>query len=150
VRKSVQAKADIVARDEHEHGDRMLLNLGHTFGHAFEAAAGYSTRLLHGEAVALGTSLAFEFSARKGLISQADADRVIRHLAAVGLPTHVKDIPGEWPDVDAMMDLISQDKKVKRGRLTFILVRGIGEAFVTRDVDAAEIRAFLAEKLAQR
>jgi 3-dehydroquinate synthase len=150
VRKSVQAKADIVARDEHEHGDRMLLNLGHTFGHAFEAAAGYSTRLLHGEAVALGTSLAFEFSARKGLISQADADRVIRHLAAVGLPTHVKDVPGEWPDVDAMMDLISQDKKVKRGRLTFILVRGIGEAFVTRDVDAAEIRAFLAEKLAQR
>jgi 3-dehydroquinate synthase len=150
VLKSVQAKADIVARDEHEHGDRMLLNLGHTFGHAFEAAAGYSTRLLHGEAVALGMSLAFEFSARKGLIPQADADRVIKHLAAVGLPTHVKDVPGEWPDVDAMMELISQDKKVKRGRLTFILVRGIGQAFVTRDVEAAEIRAFLAEKLAQR
>jgi 3-dehydroquinate synthase len=150
VLKSVQAKADIVARDEHEHGDRMLLNLGHTFGHAFEAAAGFSDRLLHGEAVALGMSLAFEFSARKGLISQADADRVIRHLAAVGLPTHVNDIPGEWPDIDSMMDLIAQDKKVKRGRLTFILVRGIGQAFVTRDIEAAEIRAFLAEKLAQR
>ena len=150
VLKSVQAKADIVARDEHEHGDRMLLNLGHTFGHAFETAAGFSDRLLHGEAVALGMSLAFEFSARKGLISQADADRVIRHLAAVGLPTHVSDIPGEWPDIDSMMDLIAQDKKVKRGRLTFILVRGIGQAFVTRDIEAAEIRAFLAEKLAQR
>ena len=75
--------------------------------------------------------------------------RVIAHLAAVGLPTHVSDVPGgNWPGVDAMMDLISQDKKVKRGQLTFILVRGIGQAFVTRDVDAGEVRAFLAEKLA--
>lgn len=150
VLKSVQAKAAIVARDERETGDRMLLNLGHTFGHAFEAAASFSDRLLHGEAIGLGMSLAFEFSARRGLIPQADADRVIRHLAAVGLPTHVRDIPGEWPSVDAMMDLIAQDKKVKRGRLTFILVSGIGQAFVTRDVDAGEIRSFIAEKLAQR
>jgi 3-dehydroquinate synthetase len=147
VLKSVQAKAAIVARDERETGDRMLLNLGHTFGHAFEAAAGFSDRLLHGEAIGLGMALAFEFSARRGLIAQAEADRVIAHLAAVGLPTHVSAIPGPWPGIDAMMDLISQDKKVRRGRLTFILVRGIGQAFVTRDVDAADVRAFLAEKL---
>ena len=148
---SCRAKAAIVARDERETGDRMLLNLGHTFGHAFEAAAGFSDRLLHGEAIGLGMSLAFEFSARRGLIAKAEADRVIAHLAAVGLPTHVKAVPGgNWPTLDAMMDLISQDKKVQRGRLTFILVRGIGQAFVTRDVDAAEVRAFLAEKLLTR
>ena len=148
---SCRAKAAIVARDERETGDRMLLNLGHTFGHAFEAAAGFSDRLLHGEAVGLGMSLAFEFSARRGLISKDDADRVIAHLAATGLPTHVKAVAGgNWPGVDAMMDLISQDKKVKRGQLTFILVRGIGQAFVTRDVEAAEVRSFLAEKLGAR
>ena len=148
---SCRAKAAIVARDERETGDRMLLNLGHTFGHAFEAAAGFSDRLLHGEAVGLGMSLAFEFSARRGLIAKADADRVIAHLAAAGLPTHVKAVPGgNWPGIDAMMDLISQDKKVKRGQLTFILVRGIGQAFVTRDVEADEVRAFLAEKLSLR
>jgi 3-dehydroquinate synthase len=148
---SCRAKAAIVASDERETGDRMLLNLGHTFGHAFEAAAGFSDRLLHGEAIGLGMSLAFEFSARRGLIPQADVDRVIAHLAAVGLPTHVKAVPGgNWPGIDAMMDLISQDKKVKRGQFTFILVRGIGQAFVTRDVDAAEARAFLAEKLGAR
>jgi 3-dehydroquinate synthase len=147
VLKSVQAKAAIVARDERETGDRMLLNLGHTFGHAFEAAADFSDRLLHGEAIGLGMALAFEFSAQRGLIPQAEARRAIAHLAAVGLPTHVTAVPGNWPSADAMMDLMSQDKKVKRGRLTFILVRGIGEAFVTRDVEAAEVRAFLAEKL---
>ncbi|MEA2980086.1 MAG: 3-dehydroquinate synthase [Alphaproteobacteria bacterium] len=148
---SCRAKAAIVARDERETGDRMLLNLGHTFGHAFEAAAGFSDRLLHGEAIGLGMSLAFEFSARRGLISNGDADRVIAHLAAVGLPTHVKAVPGgNWPTLDAMMDLISQDKKVQRGQLTFILVRGIGQAFVSRDVDGGEVRAFLAEKLATR
>jgi 3-dehydroquinate synthase len=148
---SCRAKAAIVARDERETGDRMLLNLGHTFGHAFEAAAGFSDKLLHGEAIGLGMALAFEFSARRGLIAKDDVDRVIAHLAAVGLPTHVKAVPGgNWPTIDTMMDLISQDKKVQRGRLTFILVRGIGQAFVTRDVDAAEVRAFLAEKLAAR
>jgi 3-dehydroquinate synthase len=148
---SCRAKAAIVARDERETGDRMLLNLGHTFGHAFEAAAGFSDRLLHGEAIGLGMSLAFEFSARRGLIPQAAADRVLVHLAAVGLPTHVKAVPGgNWPTLDAMMDLISQDKKVKRGQLTFILVRGIGQAFVSRDVEADEVRAFLAEKLSAR
>jgi 3-dehydroquinate synthase len=148
---SCRAKAAIVARDERETGDRMLLNLGHTFGHAFEAAAGFSDRLLHGEAIGLGMSLAFEFSARRGLIPQVDADRVIAHLAATGLPTHVRAVPGgNWPGIDAMMDLISQDKKVKRGQLTFILVRGIGQAFVSRDVEAPDVRAFLAEKLNAR
>jgi len=145
-----RGKAAIVARDERETGERALLNLGHTFGHALEAGAGFSGRLLHGEAVALGTALAFDFSARKGLIAVADAARASAHLAAVGLPTHLKDVPGGVPGIDALMDLIAQDKKVKRGRLTFILVRGIGQAFVENDVDAAEVRAFLSDKLAQR
>ncbi len=142
-----RAKAGVVARDERESGERALLNLGHTFGHALEAGCGFSDRLLHGEAVALGMALAFEFSARKGLIAAADAARASAHLAAVGLPTHVSEVPGGVPGVDALMELIAQDKKVKRGKLTFILVRGIGRAFVENDVDAAEVRAFLADKI---
>jgi len=148
VLKSVQAKAEIVRRDERETGDRMLLNLGHTFGHAFEAAAGFSDKLLHGEAIGLGMALAFEFSARRGLIAKADAERAIRHLAAVGLPTHIKEVRGAKFSLDPLMDLIAQDKKVKRGALTFILVRGIGASFVERNVYAAEVRAFLQDKLA--
>ena len=144
---SCRAKAGVVARDERESGERALLNLGHTFGHALEAGCGFSDRLLHGEAVALGMALAFEFSARKGLIAEADAARAATHLAAVGLPTHLDEVSGGVPGVDALMDLIAQDKKVKRGKLTFILVRGIGKAFVANDVDAAEVRAFLADKL---
>ena len=143
-----RAKAGIVARDERETGERALLNLGHTFGHALEAACGFSERLLHGEAISLGMVLAFDFSARKGLISAADAKRASAHLAAVGLPTYLKDIPGGAPGIDVLMDLIAQDKKVKRGKLTFILVRGIGQAFVENDVDAGDVRAFLAEKFA--
>jgi len=142
-----RGKAGIVARDERETGERALLNLGHTFGHALEAACGFSGRLLHGEAVALGMVLAFEFSARKGLIVAADAERARTHLAAVGLPTHIKDIPGGAPGLDELMTLIAQDKKVKRGKLTFILVRGIGQAFIANDVDAADVRAFLSDKL---
>ena len=145
---SCRAKAGVVARDERETGERALLNLGHTFGHAFEAAAGFSDRLLHGESVALGMALAFEFSARRGLISEAEAARATAHLDAVGLPIHVNQVAGGVPGVDVLMNLIAQDKKVKRGKLTFILVRGIGQAFVENDVDAAEVRAFLAEKLA--
>jgi 3-dehydroquinate synthetase len=144
-----RAKAGIVARDERETGERALLNLGHTFGHALEAGCGFSDRLLHGEAVALGMALAFEFSAKKGLISAADATRASAHLAAVGLPTHVKRVPGGVPPVDTLMDLISQDKKVTRGALTFILVRGIGRAFIEKNVDAGEVRAFLEDKLSQ-
>jgi 3-dehydroquinate synthase len=143
-------KAEIVARDERETGDRALLNLGHTFGHAFEAAAGFSQRLLHGEAVALGTALAFEFSTRMQLMSGNDAARVAQHLAAVGLPTEIRHLQGEVPNADRLMDLIAQDKKVRRGKLTFILVRGIGKAFVAPDVDPAAVRTFLAEKLSQR
>jgi len=142
-----RGKAGIVARDEREAGERALLNLGHTFGHALEAGAGFSGRLLHGEAVALGTVLAFEFSARKGLIGEADAARARAHLAAVGLPTYLRQVPGGVPGIDALMDLIAQDKKVKRGKLTFILVHGIGQAFVENDVSAAEVRAFLTDKL---
>src|SRR5712672_400052 len=145
---SCRMKAEIVARDERETGDRALLNLGHTFGHAFEAAAGFSGRLLHGEAVSLGTALAFDFSARLGLLPQAEAERVKRHLGKVGLPTHIRDVPGGVPGVDALMDLMAQDKKVKRGRLTFILARAVEAAFVAPDVEAAQVRAFLADKLA--
>jgi 3-dehydroquinate synthase len=144
---SCRMKAEIVARDERETGDRALLNLGHTFGHAFEAAAGFSGRLLHGEAVALGMALAFDVSARLGLLPQPEAERVKRHLGKAGLPTHIRDVPGGVPGVDALMDLMAQDKKVKRGRLTFILARAVGAAFVAPDVDAAQVRAFLADKL---
>ncbi|MGE0751588.1 MAG: 3-dehydroquinate synthase [Variibacter sp.] len=145
---SCRAKAAIVARDEREWGERALLNLGHTFGHAFEAAAGFSDRLLHGEAVALGMTLAFAFSVRLGLASQADADRMRRHLEAVGLPTSVAQVPGPWPGVDGLMDLMLQDKKVRGGKLTLILARRIGETFVAPDSDAAEVRAFLSQVLA--
>jgi 3-dehydroquinate synthase len=145
-----RGKAGIVARDERETGERALLNLGHTFGHALEAACGFSDRLLHGEAVAAGMALAFAFSARLGLLPQAEAARATRHLAEVGLPTTFKDIPGPLPSVDQLMNLIAQDKKVKRGMLTFILVRGIGSAFVEAGVDPGAVRAFLSEKLAER
>jgi 3-dehydroquinate synthase len=144
---SCRMKAAIVGRDERETGERALLNLGHTFGHAFEAAAGFSQRLLHGEAIALGMALAFEFSARLGLLPAAEAARAQRHLAAVGLPIRIDEIPGGAPGVDRLMDLIGQDKKVKRGKLTFILARGIGASFIAPDVDASEVRAFLEEKL---
>jgi 3-dehydroquinate synthase len=147
---SCRMKAAIVVRDERETGERALLNLGHTFGHAFEAAAGFSGRLLHGEAVALGMVLAFAFSAGRGLLAQSEAERVERHLAAVGLPTRVSAVPGGMPSADRLMELIAQDKKVKRGKLTFILARGIGASFIAPDVDAAEVRAFLVEKLAKR
>jgi 3-dehydroquinate synthase len=145
---SCRAKAAIVARDERETGERQLLNLGHTFGHALEAACGFSERLLHGEAVAAGMALAFGFSARLKLIKPAEAERAIGHLAEVGLPTRLEDIPGNLPDADRLMDLIAQDKKVKRGMPTFILVRGIGAAFVENGVDPEDVRAFLGDKLA--
>jgi 3-dehydroquinate synthase len=148
---SCRAKAAIVARDERETGDRALLNLGHTFGHALEAACGYSDRLLHGEAIAIGMALAFGFSAtRQGLVSKADAARAIHHLTAVGLPTRINDIPGPRPSLGRLMELIGQDKKIKRGMLTFILLRSVGAAFIEAGVDEGEVRAFLSEKLAER
>jgi len=147
---SCRAKAAIVGRDERETGERQLLNLGHTFGHALEAACGFSDRLLHGEAVAAGMALAFDFSARQGLMPAAEAERAIRHLAAVGLPTGPQDIAGPLPPVDQLLALIAQDKKVKRGMLTFILARGIGSAFIEPGVDQGAVRAFLSEKLLRR
>jgi 3-dehydroquinate synthetase len=144
VRRSVAAKAAIVARDETETGERMLLNLGHTFGHALEAWAGYSDRLLHGEAVAIGMAQAFRMSERMRLAPAGTADEVVRHLGGVGLPTKISDIRGsERPTTDQLVQLMAQDKKVQAGRMTFILARGIGEAFISRDVDAGPLRAFL-------
>jgi 3-dehydroquinate synthase len=147
---SCRMKAAIVARDERETGERALLNLGHTFGHALEAAAGFSDRLLHGEAISLGIVLAFAFSAKLKLLAPEQAVRVERHFAAVGLPTRLSSIPGGVPDVERLMGLIAQDKKVKRGTLTFILARAIGDCFVAPDIDAAAVRSFLIEKLAER
>ena len=148
---SCRTKAVTVVRDERETGtERHLLNLGHTFGHALEAAAGFSDRLLHGEAVAIGMALAFAFSARRGLLAPAEVERVVRHLQAVGLPHRPTDIPGELPDADMLIALMAQDKKVRRGKLTLILARGIGASFVAPDADPSEVRAFLAEELAER
>ena len=150
---SCRAKAAIVARDERETGDRALLNLGHTFGHALEAATGFSDRLFHGEGVAVGMVLAAELSAELGMIGQSEADRVRRHLAEVGLPTHVQDIAGfaqeGLADADALMALMAQDKKVRRGRLTFILLAAVGRAVIAADVEPSRVRDFLQRKLAR-
>ncbi|MBO9125874.1 MULTISPECIES: 3-dehydroquinate synthase [unclassified Rhizobium] len=144
---SCQAKSDVVVADEHENGQRALLNLGHTFGHALEAATAYdSSRLVHGEGVAIGMVLAHEFSARMNLASPDDAKRVEHHLKEVGLPTRMSQIPGTLPPAEVLMDAIAQDKKVKGGKLTFILTRGIGQSFVANDVPASEVLSFLKEK----
>ncbi len=146
---SIAAKARIVERDETETGDRMLLNLGHTFGHALEAWAGYSSRLLHGEAVAIGMAQAARFSEERGLCPTGTAARVEKHLRAVGLPTRIAHVPGsERPDPKALFALMQQDKKVQAGRLTFILMRAIGDAFVTREVEADDVAAFLEREVA--
>ncbi|PWR18625.1 3-dehydroquinate synthase [Zavarzinia aquatilis] len=145
VRRSVTAKAGIVSRDEKETGERALLNLGHTFGHALEAATGFGQRLLHGEGVAIGMRLAFDLSVDLGLCPGQDAVRARRHMAAVGLPVAPSDIEGAAQLAgelapDALIHHMAQDKKVKDGKLTFILARRIGEAFITQDVaiDAVE------------
>ncbi|CAN1723726.1 3-dehydroquinate synthase [Hyphomicrobium sp. 1Nfss2.1] len=147
VETSVRAKAGVVSRDETEQGERALLNLGHTFGHAYEAFCGYSDRLLHGEAIAIGMCQAFRFSEALGVCSEADAPtRVAAHFAAVGLPTRIADIPGDKPDIETLMKLMAQDKKVRQGKLTFILAHRIGEAFVARDISGDDTRAFLASE----
>ncbi len=150
VKRSCQMKADIVQRDETEHGDRALLNLGHTFCHALEAATGYSDRLLHGEGVAIGCALAFELSARMGLCSQEDPSRVRAHLRDMGMKVDIADIPGDLPDAPGLLDLMGQDKKVKDGRLRFILARGIGDAFITSDVPRDKVLGVLTDALAGR
>jgi 3-dehydroquinate synthase len=150
---SCRAKAAIVMRDERENGERALLNLGHTFGHALEAATGFSDRLFHGEGVAIGMVLAAEFSAQLGMIPESDAQRVKTHLAAAGLPTHLQDIAGftqEKLNADALMALMAQDKKVKRGKLTFILLEAVGRAVIAPDVEPSLVRDFLQRKLARK
>ena len=143
---SCRAKADVVARDEREGGERALLNLGHTFGHALEAATGYDTqRLVHGEGVAIGMVLAHRFSSRLNLAKPDDARRVEAHLRTVGLPTDLDDISGSLPDAEALVSYIAQDKKVSRGSLSFILTRGIGRSFIANDVPPSEVLAFLKE-----
>lgn len=144
IAQSCRAKAEIVARDEFETGDRALLNLGHTFGHALEAATAYDgARLVHGEGVSIGVALAHRFSARLNLASPDDAARVEAHLRAVGLPWRMEDVPGGLPDAEALLGFIQQDKKVTRGTLTFILTRGVGQSFIAKDVPASEVLSFL-------
>ena len=150
VTRSCEMKADIVRRDETEQGDRALLNLGHTFCHALEAATGYSDRLLHGEGVAIGCALAFELSARLGLCSQEDPSRVRAHLRDMGMKVDIADIPGDLPDAAGLLALMGQDKKVKDGKLRFILARGIGDAFITSDVPQDAVLSVLKDALLSR
>jgi 3-dehydroquinate synthase len=148
---SCRAKAGVVSRDERENGERALLNLGHTFGHALEAVTGFSDRLFHGEGVSVGMVLAAQLSAQLGMIAESDAVRIQHHLADVGLPTKLQDIAGfaqeGLADADTLMALMAQDKKVKRGKLTFILLEAVGRAVIAGDVDPATVRAFLHQKL---
>ncbi|MCC6006056.1 MAG: 3-dehydroquinate synthase [Rhodobacteraceae bacterium] len=150
VARSVEMKAGIVARDETETGERALLNLGHTFGHALEAACGYTGRLLHGEGVALGMGLALDLSARLGLCPPDAPARLRAHLRACGLPATLADLPGDLPPAEDLIALMAQDKKVEGGRLRLVLARDIGAAFVTGDVPPDDLRAVLAEALAAR
>lgn len=143
-----RAKAGVVVRDEREDGERALLNLGHTFGHALERLTRYdSARLVHGEGVAIGLALAFRFSARLGLCSGQEAGRVANHLAMAGLPTRLQDVPGGSGDAEAMLDAMAQDKKVRDGALTFILARGIGQSFIAPGIGRDDVRAFLQDEL---
>ncbi|MEP3278825.1 MAG: 3-dehydroquinate synthase [Stappiaceae bacterium] len=143
-----RAKAAIVATDEREAGERALLNLGHTFGHALEAATGYDADLLvHGEGVSIGMCLAHAFSETLGLCPSEDVQRITAHLGEVGLPTRLDQIPGQLPPAETLMDHIAQDKKVSRGNLTFILTRGIGQSFIETNVDPGKVLSFIEEKL---
>ena len=154
---SCRAKAAVVARDEQETGDRALLNLGHTFGHAIEAAAGYDGEVVvHGEAVAIGMVMAHRFSVMLGLSPETDAARVEAHLREAGLPLRIADLGGHnlaggqalaAMTPDQMLGFMAQDKKVVRGALTFILTRGIGKSFIAKDVPQDKLSEFLAQTL---
>jgi 3-dehydroquinate synthase len=147
VAQSCRAKAAVVVRDEREDGDRALLNLGHTFGHALERITRYdSARLVHGEGVAIGLCLAFRFSVALGLCPATEADRVEAHLISAGLPTRLSRVPGGSGTVDELLDAMAQDKKVKGGALTFILAKGIGQSFIARDIPVERVRAFLQDE----
>jgi 3-dehydroquinate synthase len=151
VARSCEAKAAVVARDEREDGDRALLNLGHTFGHALERATSYdASRLVHGEAVAIGLALAFRFSERLDFCSRQDAYRVEDHLAEAGLPTRLQDVAGGCGSAEHLLDAMAQDKKVKDGALTFILARGIGQSFIAKGIPADTVRKFLVGELYAR
>lgn len=143
VARCVAMKAEIVAEDEKEAGRRALLNLGHTFGHALEAEVGFGDRLLHGEAVAIGCAQAFRFSAAQGLCPEADAVRAEQAIAASGLPTRMDQVPGHPFAADRLVAHMGNDKKAEGGQLTFILVRGLGDAFVAKGVDASAVHGFL-------
>ena len=147
IHRSCSAKAAIVAEDETEQGVRALLNLGHTFGHALEKATGYSSRLLHGEGVAIGMVQAFRFSEHLKYCKAGTADRVARHLKAAGLPTHISDIEGPPPPVSDLVNIMKQDKKAQNGKLTFILAHAIGDAFIARNVPELAVADFLKEDL---
>ena len=149
VARSVQMKADIVARDETEEGERALLNLGHTFCHALEKATGYSTRLLHGEGVAIGCVLALQLSQNLGLISQEAPSRLRAHLRALGMKVDLSDIAGDLPSAEALLALMGQDKKVVDGRLRFILARAIGDAFIASDVPPEAVLSLLRAAMPQ-
>ncbi|MEO1657211.1 MAG: 3-dehydroquinate synthase [Pseudomonadota bacterium] len=146
IAQSCAAKAAIVSEDEREAGKRALLNLGHTFGHALEAEAGYDGRLLHGEAVALGMAMASRFSVVRGLLSEDEASRIIGVIAAAGLPTQMSDIAWLETSAEALLGHVRQDKKVEGGRLTLILLRAVGEAFIAKDEDEATLLAFLKDE----
>jgi len=143
VARSVEMKAEVVIEDEKEQGRRALLNLGHTFGHALESETGYGEALLHGEAVGAGMALAFRFSASQGLVNGQDATRATRAIAASGLPTTLQEVAGHPFDAARLVAHMGQDKKAEAGRLTFILARALGDAFVAKDVDAGAVRDFL-------
>jgi 3-dehydroquinate synthase len=146
IRHAVAAKAAIVAADEREQGERALLNLGHTFAHALEAHGRYDGALLHGEAVAAGIALAFGLSAKLGLITRAEAARVVAHLNAAGFITDLHQLPGAPFDAQTLAKLMAADKKNESAALTFILVRGIGQAFVQKRADSISLLAFLEEQ----
>jgi 3-dehydroquinate synthase len=143
VLESCRAKAEVVAEDEREDGRRALLNLGHTFGHALEAATGFGPELLHGEAISIGMVMAFDLSVTLGLCPAADAARVRAHFKYMGLPTGLDALGNRRPDTASLIAKMRRDKKVRGGAITFILVRGIGQAFIARDVDVAEVERLL-------
>ncbi len=147
IEQSCKAKAAIVIADERETGQRALLNFGHTFGHALEVWAGYSARLKHGEAVAIGMVLATELSEEMGFCPKGASARVVAHLRTAGLPTSIAELAGrtggEIPSAHEVMSLMTQDKKVKGGHVTFVLLRGIGEAFIADDVEPDQLQGFL-------
>jgi 3-dehydroquinate synthase len=150
IHKSCTAKAAIVAEDETEQGIRALLNLGHTFGHALESATGYSSRLLHGEGVAIGVVQAFRFSEYLKHCKLGTADRIAHHLKSLGLPTHMRDIDGALPPVADLVATMRRDKKAQGGKLTFILAHSIGDAFIAKNVSDADVKKFLQEDLERR